>query len=292
MRSQEEMFSLILGVAQADERIRAVVMNGSRANPNARRDCFQDYDIGYIVRDVAPFYNNLDFIEVFGERLMLQMPETMRWPSGDGSFVYLMLFADHNRIDLSVKTLPMLKAEVLGADRGQPIVALLDKDGILDWLEPPSDRVYHVRPPTAHEFDSCCNNFWWCLQNAAKELKRGGLAFVMDMLNTYVRAELHCVMDWFIGREYAFAVSVGKHGKDYGRLLSARHYGMYRATYADADEAHIWDAMFAMGALFRELARAVAADFGFDYPLRDDQNMTSYLRAVRALPQPSEAERQ
>ena len=33
MRSEKEMFELILRVVKADERIRAVYMNGSRANP-------------------------------------------------------------------------------------------------------------------------------------------------------------------------------------------------------------------------------------------------------------------
>ncbi len=40
MRSQSEMMDLILGVAKKDERIRAVYLNGSRANPNAPKDIF------------------------------------------------------------------------------------------------------------------------------------------------------------------------------------------------------------------------------------------------------------
>ena len=54
MRSESEMFDLILGTARDDERIRAVMMNGSRANPNAPKDFFQDYHIGYFVPDAAP----------------------------------------------------------------------------------------------------------------------------------------------------------------------------------------------------------------------------------------------
>lgn len=34
MRSEKEMFDLILKVAKEDERVRAVYMNGSRTNPN------------------------------------------------------------------------------------------------------------------------------------------------------------------------------------------------------------------------------------------------------------------
>ena len=45
MRSEQEMLDLIVGIAREDKCIRAVIMNGSRANPNAPRDFFQDFDI-------------------------------------------------------------------------------------------------------------------------------------------------------------------------------------------------------------------------------------------------------
>ena len=53
MRTEKEMFELILGVAKRDERVRAVYMNGSRANPNVKKDLFQDYDIVYAVMETA-----------------------------------------------------------------------------------------------------------------------------------------------------------------------------------------------------------------------------------------------
>ncbi len=42
MRTEQEMYDLILKVAKEDERIRAVYIDGSRTNPNAPRDIFQD----------------------------------------------------------------------------------------------------------------------------------------------------------------------------------------------------------------------------------------------------------
>ncbi len=55
MRSEREMLDLILETATADDRVRVVIMNGSRANPNAPRDIFQDFDIVYLVTELAPF---------------------------------------------------------------------------------------------------------------------------------------------------------------------------------------------------------------------------------------------
>jgi len=88
MRSEQEMLNLIINVAKADERIRAVLLSGSRANPAVPKDIYQDFDITYFVTDISPYYNNPAWIEVqFGKPLIMQMPETMRYPRGDGSFV-------------------------------------------------------------------------------------------------------------------------------------------------------------------------------------------------------------
>ena len=52
------MLDLIINTAKEDERIRAVIMNGSRVNPHVKRDCFQDYDIMYVVKDIQSFTSN------------------------------------------------------------------------------------------------------------------------------------------------------------------------------------------------------------------------------------------
>ncbi|XGB43247.1 MAG: aminoglycoside 6-adenylyltransferase [Nodosilinea sp. LVE1205-7] len=139
MRSEQEILELILNTAKNDDRIRAVIMNGSRANPNAPQDLFQDFDILYLVTQVEPFTNDPKWIHRFGELMILQMPEAMQDPppENDGSFTYLMQFTDGNRIDLSLLAIAQfnpLKNDSLS-------VLLLDKDGLLPPFAPPSDRV-------------------------------------------------------------------------------------------------------------------------------------------------------
>lgn len=75
MRTEEEMFDLILNVAAEDERIRAVYMNGSRINPNVPKDIFQDYDIVYVVTETESFCKDEAWIDCFGKRLYMQSPE-------------------------------------------------------------------------------------------------------------------------------------------------------------------------------------------------------------------------
>lgn len=80
MRTEQQMLDLIFETARCDERIRAVIMNGSRANPSAPRDPFQDFDIVYLVTDVDSIKYDYEWIKRFGEIMIMQMPEDMQDP--------------------------------------------------------------------------------------------------------------------------------------------------------------------------------------------------------------------
>ncbi len=127
MRTEVEMMNLILDTAKNEERIRAVILNGSRSNPNRPKDIFQDYDIVFIVKDMNFFMSDNNFIDIFGDRIMLQMPKLNRNPMNDGHFDYLMLLADGNRVDLQLIPLEKVK-ELLGSDNESKL--LMDKDNI------------------------------------------------------------------------------------------------------------------------------------------------------------------
>jgi len=278
MRNEKEMINLILGVAGADERIRAVLLSGSRANPAVPKDAYQDYDVTFFVADIAPFYNNPAWVEArFGKPLIMQMPEAMRNPVGDGSFNYLMIFPDGNRIDLSFRFTRYI-------DDGEPAVVLLDKDnggGFLPVLPAPGDKRWHIKEPSPLFYYSCCNNFWWCLNNVAKGIMRDELPYVMHMLNDEVRSELHDMIDYYIGTQHGFNLSTGKEGKYFKKYLPPELYAQYAATYSGSDYAGIWAAVDVMCDLFRTLAVTVAAHFGFVYRQEEEDGMREYLRMVR-----------
>src|SRR5512138_3258210 len=197
MRTEQQMFDLIVETARCDERIRAVIMNGSRANPNARRDSFQDFDIVYIVTDVEPFRHNLEWIQRFGELMILQMPDEMQDPppDKDGSFAYLMQFMDGNRIDLGLFTLAQWKER--GSDSQS--ILLLDKDGIINPFPPTSESDYFPKPPTAKAFFDCCNEFWWVSPYTAKGLWRQEIPYAKYVQDHYVREMLDKMLQWHIG---------------------------------------------------------------------------------------------
>lgn len=278
MRKEQVILDLILGVAKADERIRAVLLVGSRANPIVPKDIYQDYDITYFVRDIAPFYNNPAWVEKhFGKPLIMQIPEAMRDPVGDGSFNYMMIYPDGVRIDLSFEFKNYI-------DDGEPAVILLDKDngkGLLPSLTLASDKYWHIRPPSPLFFYSCCNNFWWCLNNVAKGIARDELPYVMYMLNCVVRSELHDMINYYIGVQYGFNLSAGKQGKYFKKYLPRNLYAQYAATYSGSNYTDIWVAVATMCNLFNTLAVAVAEHFDFTYRQDEEDGIREYLRMVK-----------
>ena len=288
MRSEKEMMELILSTAREDERIRYVVMNGSRANPEAKADIFQDYDIVYGVARLADFIEDPNWIDRFGNILVMQKPDTTRIYPGEvrkGAFAYLMQFTDGNRMDLTLVS-PEKTDEYVGRD-SQTIV-LLDKDGILPKVGRPSDRDYWIKPPTEKEFSDSCNEFFWVSPYVAKGLWRGEMPYALEMLNVPVREMLVRMLEWHIGIQYDFKVSAGKAGKNFERYLEPELFAAYLATYPAAHRAAVWDSLMAMQRLFNRLAREIAQYFGYPYPEEDSRRVFLHLEHVRALPKDAE----
>jgi aminoglycoside 6-adenylyltransferase len=274
MRSEQEMLGLILSTAQADERIRAVMLNGSRANPSAPRDIFQDFDIVYLVRELESFKSDPNWIDRFGELMVMQIPGNFEDLPPD-VHVYLLQLADGNRIDLTLKTGSF--------ESDSQSILLLDKDGTTASLPEPSDTDYLPKPPTAKAFFNHCNEFWWVCPYVAKGLWREEITYAKAMMEV-LRDQLMQMLVWHIGIRTDFKKSPGKNGKYLQKYLRATHWEGLLKTYAAASYEQNWEALLAMTELFREVAGEVAAYFGFEYPGQDDKRVSEHLRHVRQLP--------
>lgn len=280
MRSETEMMELVLSFARRDDRIRLVGMEGSRLDPEAPRDRFQDYDITYVVTDMASFKSNDAWLACFGRRIIMQKPEAMSLfsPELDGRFSYLMLFTDGNRIDLKLVPLDDLEKYLAGESR---LVILLDKDRRLPSPVTPSNRDFIIAPPTAAYFDDCCNEFWWVSTYVAKGLCRKEFLYAADHLNSYVRPGLLRMLAWEAAAKAPHdAVVPGKSYKYLFRYVSPETMYEVEMTYGNASTEEIWDALFRCFALFRQTSQSVSGMLGFPYP-DYDRNVSGYTAGLR-----------
>ncbi|MFB7156377.1 aminoglycoside 6-adenylyltransferase [Lysinibacillus sp. NPDC056232] len=275
MRSEKEMMELILRVAEKDERVRAVAMNGSRTNSNVPKDTFRDYDIVYLVSDLQSFLINPNWVNVFGKRIIMQTPEDMAMfpPELGGRFTYLMLFEDGNRIDLML--IPSEEKDIYCSEDRLTVI-LLDKDGNMPKLSEPTDKDYWVKKPSAEFFADCCNEFWWVSTYVAKGLWRQEILYAYDHLNS-VREMLLIMLDWKVGIETNFSLSVGKNSKYLKSYLDNEIWERLMKTYPNGDYEQVWNSLFETIDLFEQVAIEVASILEYQYPFEDANKVKQYL---------------
>lgn len=280
MRTEAEMISLIKDIAFKEENIRAAYIEGSRTNPNAPKDIFQDYDIVYIVTTTKPFREDKEWINNFGKILYMHYPEdNVFYPSDvENCYGWQIQFADGNRMDLHVCTKENALANL------ELYQILVDKDGIVPYPQETTDERYWVKEPREIEFKCTCSDFWWCLNNVAKGLWRNELPYAMDVINFVLRPHLKRLLEWKMGIENNFSVSAGKSCKYFKKYLQEETYRQFLATYSIAEIESIWNSVFEMCDLFQSTAVELSKKQKFVYDFEQAENSMNFLQHVRKLP--------
>ncbi len=266
MRSEKQVYDIILTYAKADERVRMVTLEGSRTNTNIPPDDFQDYDITFFVTDMQSFIGDDRWLDVFGERLILQKPEDMElFPAAEKGFSYLMLFADDVKIDLSLLPLEFID-EYFTWDK--LVKLLLDKDNRITQPPVPTDIDYHLQKPTERSFDDCCNEFWNTATYVVKGLCRREILFAIDHMNDIVRKELLRMISWLVGIEQGFHFSLGKNYKFLQRYIPEELWKRLMSTYHMDSYSHMWESLEQSMTLFREASAEVARITSIHYMMK------------------------
>ncbi len=277
MRNSEEIKKLILDFAAADERVRTVLLNGSRANPKILPDICQDFDIVFIVTDLGSFTSDHNWTNIFGKMLIRQLPDEMNLgcdkEKDKVSFSYLMLLQDGNRIDLTLFPLE----NIISFNRDSLTIVWLDKDNLFSNIAEPSDTDYLIKKPTEKQFSDVCNEFWWVSTYVAKGLARKEKTYAKEIMETVVRPMFMKMVEWNIGIQTDFFVSFGKGGKFMKQYLSKTLYKKILNTYADHRLKNNWRALFAMMNIFGEITTATAESLHFHYETSEEKNVKNYI---------------
>ncbi|MGJ1267148.1 aminoglycoside 6-adenylyltransferase [Sphingobacterium spiritivorum] len=289
MRTASEIKNMIIAFGKTDSRIRAILLNGSRANPAVKADKFQDYDIVFIVNELDSFRKDHTWIDTFGERIIMQLPDAMTYITDESgqaaeSFAYLMLFADFNRIDLTLFPVPGLDAY----QQDSLTVVWLDKDGLFEGIANSSESDYFIHKPAEQEFAETCNEFWWVSTYVVKGLHRKEITYAKEAFDVHIRPMFMNVVAWKIGTEHNFEVTFGKSGKNMQRYLSEENYERILQTYADHSIAANWKALFLITELFAAFSMEVAERLALSIDISQQQNVMQYIHTQYELFQKEE----
>lgn len=279
MRSEKEMFELILSFAE-NHQIQAVYMNGSRANPNAKKDILQDFDIVYVTNNVKKYITNKSWLTYFGDIAVMQEPDEPKWDNDKVlSYAYLVQFKDGNRIDFTFVDSTIAKEHFL---TDKMVITLLDKENILPVVKT-TDAEYHIMKPSEEEYQKTVNEFWWVSLYIAKGLARNEPLYAIGILNDYVRPKLIKMLNWQVGINTNFSLGTGKYSKNIKNYLDATTYEHLVMTYPALEIKAIWQSLDTMTTLFSKVAHDISKIFAYVYDEKQEHNALKHIEWLKNI---------
>ena len=264
MRTETEMFDVILQTAKVLQ-VDAVAMSGSRINPKTLKDEFQDYDVVYLVENFEELISDLSWIDQFGKRIIEQEV------SLGHRRLFLMLFEDGNRIDLTLCPKEHIKEWV---DSEAGFTVLEDPEHLFEPYSQNLER-YWTSPASAIEFEKVCNEFWWVSAYVVKGICRKQVIYATDHLSGICQQELLKILAWQVASDRG-KVNIGKNYKHLFQYLPAEKEKEFSNLLDFSSIEKLTQSMFATMQLFHREAQILAQKMGFDYDKEVAKEMIQY----------------
>ena len=267
MRTDQEMLDLILQIAKKIQ-VDAVAMSGSRTNPKAPKDEFQDYDVVYIVEDLDGLIADLSWLDQFGKRIIEQHNVL------DHRHLYLMLFEDGNRIDLTLCPKEHIQEWVASeAD----YTVLVDEKGLFESYFPSPERFW-TSPASETDFEKTCNEFWWVSAYVVKGICRKQVLYATDHLYGICQQELLKVLAWQVASNRGI-VDIDKNYKYLFNYLPAEKEKEFSNLLDLSSLDKITQSLLATMQIFHQEAQILAQKMGFEYDREVAEKMIQYAES-------------
>ena len=262
MRTDQEMLELILGTAKKLQ-VDAVALSASRTDTKAPKDEFQDYDVVYVVDDLDNLTSDLAWLDQFGTRIIEQHNIL------GNRRLYLMLFEDGNRIDLTLCPKDHINEWV---DSEAGFTVLEDKKGIFETYSPSPQRFW-ISPASETDFEKTCNEFWWVSAYVVKGICRKQIIYATDHLYSICQQELLKILAWQVASDRG-AVDIGKNYKYLFNYLPIEKEFSALLDFSSLDK--ITQFLLATMEFFHQEAQSLAHKMGFKYEKEVADKMMRY----------------
>lgn len=267
--------------------VRALVLESSRAVVQAPIDALSDYDVLLIVPELRPFVEDDAWLSAFGTPLITLSDPLEEWDTE--SYIRMVFYEDHTKIDYIL--CPVAVAHEIAERQKLPEFldwgyrALLDKDGLTAAWPAPTRTAYIPARPTEREYRALVEEFWWESTYVAKYLWRDEPMAASYSMNVVMRHDLaRRLLEWRSEIDHDWTWKPGAVGRGLTRALPTDIWAEFEATWSGASSVEQWQALYALAALFRSVAREVGAALGYAYPDALDQRIIAYLRSVQGMP--------
>lgn len=266
MRTETEMLDVILQTAKTLQ-VEAVAMSGSRTNPKAPKDEFQDYDVVYVVDDLDNLTSDLAWLDTFDKRIIEQHNVL------GNRRLYLMLFEDGNRIDLTLCPTEYIQEWV---DSEADYTVLKDEKGLFESYTTSPQR-YWTSPASQTDFEKACNEFWWVSAYVVKGIHRNHLVYATDHLYGICQQELLKLLSWQVASDKG-TVDIGKNYKYLFNYLPTEKEKEFSALLDFSSVEKLTQSLFATMHFFHKEAQAFSLKTGFHYDKATAEKMIEYAK--------------
>ena len=266
MRTETEMLDVISQTGQTLQ-VDAVALSGSRTDDQAPKDEFQDYDVVYVVDDLDNLTSDLAWLDQFGTRIIEQHNIL-----GNRS-LYLMLFEDGNRIDLTLCPKDHIQEWV---ESEADFTVLEDPKGLFVPHSPSPERFW-TSPASETDFEKTCNEFWWVSAYVVKGICRNQLIYANDHLYGICQQELLKILAWQVASDRG-TVDIGKNYKYLFNYLLSEKEKEFSALLDFSSLDKITQSLFATMQLFHQEAQSLAQKMDFKYEKEVAENMIEYAK--------------
>ena len=264
MRTETEMLDVILKTAETLQ-VAAVAMSGSRTNSQAPQDEFQDYDVVYVVENLDELITDLSWLDQFGKRIIEQ-------EVGLGQRrLYLMLFEDGNRIDLTLCPKQQIQEWV---DSEAEFIVLEDKKGLFEYYSPSPQRFW-MSSASETDFKNSCNEFWRVSAYVVKGIHRNQLIYATDHLYGICQQEFLKILAWQVASARG-RVDIGKNYKYLFNYLPAEKEKELSNLLDFSSIEKITQSLLTTMELFHQESQFLANKMGFDYDMEVAEKMIEY----------------
>lgn len=266
MRTEAEMLDVILKTAETLQ-VEAVAMSGSRTNQKTSKDEFQDYDVVYVVENLDELITDLSWLDRFGKRI-IEQEVTLGHRR-----LYLMLFEDGNRIDLTLCPKDRIQEWV---DSEAGFTVLEDPNGLFEPYSPSPQRFW-TNPASAIDFENACNEFWWVSAYVVKGICRNQIIYAIDHLYGICQQEFLKILAWQVASNRG-KVDIGKNYKYLFNYLPAEKKKEFSNLLDFSSIEKITQSLYATMKLFHQEAQSLAQKMGFNYDREVAEKMIQYAK--------------
>ena len=266
MRTDQEILGLILQIAKKLQ-VDAVALSGSRTDEQAPKDEFQDYDVVYLVDDIDNLTSDLSWLDQFGKRV-IEQEVTLGHRR-----LYLMLFEDGNRIDLTLCPKEHIN-EWIASEADYTV--LVDEKGLFESYSPSPQRFW-TSPASETDFEKTCNEFWWVSAYVVKGICRKQIIYATDHLYGICQQELLKILAWQVASDRG-AVDIGKNYKYLFNYFPIEKEKEFSALLDFSILDKITQSLFATMQLFHQEAQYLAQKMGFKYEKEVAEKMMRYAK--------------